>query len=94
MHHPTDRITHTTAFAMPVVEHRLEREIAQWVHQKDRSDDPSHEHEHDTLTCLQISSCSRINFQRLASPSTKQARGVGHASQSEITSLTHSLGDL
>ena len=27
MHHPTDRITHTTTF----VEHWLEREIAQWV---------------------------------------------------------------
>ena len=41
MHHPTDRITHTTAFVTPVVEHWLEREIAQWVHpMKDRSDDP------------------------------------------------------
>ena len=37
------RITHTTAFVTPVVEHWLEREIAQWVHpMKDRSDDPSH----------------------------------------------------
>ena len=43
MHHPTDRITHTTAFVTPVVEHWLERELAQWVHpMKDRSDDPSH----------------------------------------------------
>ena len=43
MHHPTDRIIHTTAFVTPVVEHWLEREIAQWVHpMKDRSDDPSH----------------------------------------------------
>ena len=32
MHHPTDRITHTTAFVAPVMEHWLEREIAQWVH--------------------------------------------------------------
>ena len=32
MHHPTDRIIHTTAFVTPVVEHWLEREIAQWVH--------------------------------------------------------------
>ena len=32
MHHPTDRITHTTAFVTPVVEHWLEQEIAQWVH--------------------------------------------------------------
>ena len=31
MHHPTDRITHTTTFVTPVVEHWLEREIAQWV---------------------------------------------------------------
>ena len=32
MHHPTDMITHTTAFVTPVVEHWLEREIAQWVY--------------------------------------------------------------
>ena len=32
MHHPIDRITHTAAFVAPVVEHWLEREIAQWVH--------------------------------------------------------------
>ena len=38
-----DRIAHTTAFVTPVVEHWLEREIAQWVHlMKDQSDDPSH----------------------------------------------------
>ena len=30
MHHPTDRIAHTKAFVTPVVEHWLEREIAQW----------------------------------------------------------------
>ena len=49
MDHPTDRITHTTAFVTPVVEHWLEREIAQWVHpMKDRSDDPSH-HERTLL---------------------------------------------
>ena len=29
MHHPRDMITHTTAFVTPVVEHLLEREIAQ-----------------------------------------------------------------
>ena len=32
MHHPTERLTHTMAFVTPVVEHWLEREIAQWVH--------------------------------------------------------------
>ena len=43
MHHPTDSIAHTTAFVTPVVEHWLERKIAQCVHPvKDRSDDPSH----------------------------------------------------
>ena len=31
MHHPTDRVTHTTAFVTPVVEHWLVREIQiQW----------------------------------------------------------------
>ena len=50
-----DRIAHTTAFVTPVVEHRLEREIAQWVHPtKDRSDDPSH-HEHMLLPRSYIS---------------------------------------
>ena len=34
MHHPIDRIAHTMAFVTPVVEHWLEREIAQWVHQE------------------------------------------------------------
>ena len=29
MHHPTDMIAHTTAFVKPVVEHWLDREIAQ-----------------------------------------------------------------
>ena len=43
LHHPTDTIAHTTAFVIPVVEHWLEREIAQWVQpMKDRSDDPSY----------------------------------------------------
>ena len=55
MHHPTDRITHTTGFVTPIVEHWLEREIAQWVHSmKDRSDDPSH-HERTLLPRSYIS---------------------------------------
>ena len=32
---PHDRIAHTTAFVTPVLEHWLEREIAQWVHPMD-----------------------------------------------------------
>ena len=55
MHHPTDRIIHATAFVTLVVEHWLEREIAQWVHpMKDRSDDPSH-HERTLLPRSYIS---------------------------------------
>ena len=55
MHHPTDRLAHTSAFVTPVVEHWLEREIAQWVHpMKDRSDDPSH-HERTLLPQSYIS---------------------------------------
>ena len=30
--HPTDRIAHTAAFVTLIVEHWLERAIAQWVH--------------------------------------------------------------
>ena len=56
INHPTYRIAHTTAFVTPVVEHWLEREIAQWVHpMKDRSDDPSH-HERTLLprSCISL----------------------------------------
>ena len=67
MHHPTDRITHTTAFVTPVVEHWLEREIAQWVlPMKDRSDDPSH-HERTLLPRSYISLVrSDVNIVALA----------------------------
>ena len=52
---PTYMIAHTTAFVTPVVEHWLEREIAQWVHpMKDRSDDPLH-HERTVLPRSYIS---------------------------------------
>ena len=51
MHHPTDRIAHTTAFVLQW----LEWETAQWVHpMKDRSDDPSH-HERTLLPRSYIS---------------------------------------
>ena len=49
------RIAHTTAFVTPVVEHWVEREIAQKVHpMKDRSDDPLH-HEQTLLPRSYIS---------------------------------------
>ena len=74
--HPTDRIAHTTVFITPVVEHWLEREIAQWIHpMKDRSDDPSH-HERMLLprsyisllfdkqsTCFTLFVCLFVCFQ-------------------------------
>ena len=47
MHHPTDRITHITAF-VTVVEHWLEQEIANGSTMKDRFNDPSH-HERTLL---------------------------------------------
>ena len=47
-----DRITHTMVFVTPVVEHWLEREIAQWVHpMKDRSDDPLHHERTKVQSC-------------------------------------------
>ena len=65
MHHPTDRIAHTTEFVTPVMEHWLEREIAQWVHpMKDRSDDPSH-HERTLLPRSYISLPERDIYQLL-----------------------------
>ena len=69
MHHPTDRITHTTAFVIPVVEHWLEREIAQWVHpMKDRSDDPSH-HDRTLLPRSYISLPQDNTYHGLCHPS-------------------------
>ena len=65
MHHPTDRIAHTTAFVTPVVEHWLEQEIAQWVNpMKDRSDDPSH-HERTLLPRSYISLPAPMRYDRI-----------------------------
>ena len=51
----SDRIAHTMTFVTPVMEHWLEREIAQWFHpMKDRSDYPSH-HERTLLPRSYIS---------------------------------------
>ena len=62
MHHPTDRIAHTMAFVTPVMEHWLEREIAQLVHpMKDRSDDPLH-HERMLLPLSYILLQSELCF--------------------------------
>ena len=69
MHHPIDKIAHTTAFVTPVVKHWLEKEIAQWVHpMKDWSDDPLHmsERSYHGATSRSIQhQCSFVN-QRLS----------------------------
>ena len=84
MHHPTDRITHTTAFVTPVVERWLEREIAQWVHtMKDRSDDPSH-HER---TLLPRSYISPPNQKKATGPdNANRLVGNGYASRCRCSS--------
>ena len=65
-----DRIAHTMAFVTPVVEHWLEREIAQWVHpMKDRSDDPSH-HERTLLPRRYISLDKNCNNDTLCALNT------------------------
>ena len=53
MHHPTDRITHTTAFVTPVVEHWLEREIAMRLY-PNTSFHPSKEYIQFTFTVIYI----------------------------------------
>ena len=54
MHHPTDRITHATAFVIPVLEYWLEREIAKWVHHEGLIHNTSH-HEQTLLPQSYIS---------------------------------------
>ena len=68
MHHPIDRIAHTTAFVTPVVVHWLEREIAQWVHpMKDRSEDTSH-HERTLLLRSYISLLAGMSNSTMGQP--------------------------
>ena len=86
MHHPTDRITHTTAFVTPVVEHCREQEIAQWVHpMKDRSDDPSH---HERTLKLQrktfIFSFFRLIFQDFETFLHDAEAEVQHLDEEEV----------
>ena len=87
MHHPTDRITHTTAFVTPVVEHWLEREIAQWVHpMKDRSDDPSH----DERTLLPQSYISLLLMSRAYTCSAGYKSNTNQVTGLNLTQWQHS----
>ena len=92
MHHPTYRIAHTTAFVTPVVEHWLEREIAQWVHpMKDRSDDPSH-HERTLLPRSYISLLSCIgNYSAWLLRGVRQQTKLTDTSNKFTTSNVHRL---
>ena len=45
LHHPPDRIVHTTSFVTPVVEHWVKLDIAQWDALRDWFNEPLH-HEH------------------------------------------------
>ena len=56
MHYPTDRIAHTTVFVTPVVEHWLEREIAQWCVNKHKPTDTVFVYLHSNLNIFGIGS--------------------------------------
>ena len=80
MHHPTDRIAHTTAFVTPVVEYWLEREIAQWVHSmKDQSNNPSH-HEQTLLPRSYISLTRELNVKTCSTIGAGYCGGYGAVS--------------
>ena len=94
MHHPTDRIAHTTAYVTPVVEHWLEREIAQWVHpKKDRSDDPSH-HDRTLLPRSYVSLpchhdyCQTLKFYISRSSQSSTGIGIGVITPNKIPLTT------
>ena len=55
MHHLTDRRAHTTAFVTPVVEHWVEREIAQWVIQRIQAGRHTHLGTHTTTAPCPVS---------------------------------------
>ena len=88
MHHPTDRIAHTTAFVTPVVEHWLGREIAQWIHSmKDRSDDPSH-HE-QTLLPRSYISLLRETKDQLSSLRSRGRKSLSTSGSSVVRAFAH-----
>ena len=72
MHHPIDRMIHTTAFVTPVVKHWLEREIAQWVYDKEGTNFkyafinvPHHYQQHIHYLVLVLVTCICKNLQCL-----------------------------
>ena len=73
MHHPTDRIAHTTAFVTPVVEHWLEREIAQWVKIVETPCDRLLELENN-FECIEFEMFAKKVFPLLLCPCLRQSK--------------------
>ena len=71
------------SFVTPVVEHWLEREIAQWTHpMKDRSDDPSH---HERMLLPQSYISPRIDIDACNQQTFKNALGsILHGGPTEL----------
>ena len=87
-----DRITHTTAFVTPVVEHCLEREIGQWVHpMKDRSDDPSH---HERTLYLWAMSRSPSEIERCPQPYCHYDRHLVYNALNTFLLMTISVSNI
>ena len=63
IHHPTDRIAHTTVFVTPVVEHPM----------KDRSDDPSHHNAAEIHACGEMPNIKLKGQNRTVHPGTAKA---------------------
>ena len=61
MHHSTDRIAHTTAFDKPVVEHWLERDIAQRVHHVGSIRRPTAREANNIITELRFAPHLKLN---------------------------------
>ena len=65
MHHPTDKITHTTAFGTPVVEHWLEREIAR-ERKREREEEEEEEEEEELCFILDNTYSKQRNMYGIA----------------------------
>ena len=87
MHHPTDRIAYTTAFVTPVVEHWLEREIAQWVHHEELIRQPMSERPYHRATfCSFLIKKIMKSWLALLKPQMKREK---HYSLIQLTVLKH-----
>ena len=58
MHHPTDMIVYVTAYIPQFVDHWMEQEVAQWVHQAEWFDDPPRRDRRSSTELHLAGSCS------------------------------------